>query len=168
MAKSAVRFRDSVAQFERLSADIAARRFVPVYLLMGEESYFIDALCDRLAATILGEAERSFNQILLYGRDTEPGQVINCCRQMPMMGSYEVVIVKEAQQLRQIEKLSLYTQKPQVSTILIVCHKEKNVDKRSAFYKQAAACGVVFESVRPRDYEIGQWGICGLARVPHR
>ena len=91
MAKSAVRFRDSVAQFERLSADIAARRFAPVYLLMGDESYFIDALCDRLASTILGEAERSFNQIVLYGRDTEPGQVINFCRQMPMMGSdYEI------------------------------------------------------------------------------
>ena len=157
MAKSAVRFRDSVAQFERLSADIAARRFAPVYLLMGDESYFIDALCDRLASTILGEAERSFNQIVLYGRDTEPGQVINFCRQMPMMGSYEVVILKEAQQMRQIEKLSLYTQKPQASTILVVCHKEKSVDKRSAFYKQAAACGAVFESVRPRDYEIGPW-----------
>ena len=83
MAKSAVRFRDSVAQFKRLSADIAARRFAPVYLLMGDASYFIDALCDRLASTILGEAERSFNQIVLYGRDTEPGQVSNFCRQMP-------------------------------------------------------------------------------------
>ena len=157
MAKSAVRFRDSVAQFERLSADIAARRFAPVYLLMGDESYFIDALCDRLASTILGEAERSFNQIVLYGRDTEPGQVINFCRQMPMMGSYEVVILKEAQQMRQIEKLSLYTQKPQASTILVVCHKEKNVDKRSQLYKSIAQHGAVLESVRPRDYEIGPW-----------
>ena len=87
MAKSAVRFRDSVAQFERLSADIAARRFAPVYLLMGDESYFIDALCDRLASTILGEAERSFNQIVLYGRDTEPGQVINFCRSPARMPS---------------------------------------------------------------------------------
>ena len=139
MAKSAVRFRDSVAQFERLSADIAARRFAPVYLLMGDESYFIDALCDRLASTILGEAERSFNQIVLYGRDTEPGQVINFCRQMPMMGSYEVVILKEAQQMRQIEKLSLYTQKPQASTILVVCHKEKSVDKRSTSRRPPAA-----------------------------
>ena len=156
MAKSAVRFRDSVAQFERLSADIAARRFAPVYLLMGDESYFIDALCDRLASTILGEAERSFNQIVLYGRDTEPGQVINFCRQMPMMGSYEVVILKEAQQMRQIEKLSLYTQKPQASTILVVCHKEKSVDKRSAFYKQAAACGSLPEGtqrITDRDIE---------------
>lgn len=157
MAKSTLRFRDSVAAFDRLCADIAARRFAPVYLLMGEESYFIDALCDRLAATILNEAERAFNQIVIYGRDSDGGQVVNLCRQMPMMGSYEVVIVKEAQQLRQIDKLALYVQKPQPTTILIVCHKEKGVDKRSALYRQASAQGVVFESVRPRDYEIGGW-----------
>lgn len=157
MAKSAVRFKDSVAQFERLSADIAARRFAPVYLLMGDESYFIDALCERLATTILGEAERSFNQIVLYGRDTEPGRVINCCRQMPMMGSYEVVILKEAQQMRQIEKLAYYTDKPSPTTVLVICHKEKNVDKRSALYKGILKQGAVLESVRPRDYEIAGW-----------
>ena len=77
MAKSTLRFRDSVAAFDRLCADIAARRFAPVYLLIGEESYFIDALCDRLAATILNEAERAFNQIVIYGRDSDGGQVVN-------------------------------------------------------------------------------------------
>ena len=164
MAKSTVRFRDTVALYERLTGEIAARRFAPVYLLMGEESYFIDALCDLLAATILGEAERPFNQIVLYGRDTEPGQVINCCRQLPMMGDREVVVVKEAQQMRQIEKLSLYVQRPQASTVLVICHKEKNVDKRSALCKHAAAQGVVFESVRPRDYEIGAWLAGFIAR----
>ena len=157
MAKSALKFKDSVAQYERIAAEVAARRFSGIYLLMGEESYFIDALSDQLAATILDEAARAFNQITVYGRDSEAGQVINLCRQMPMMGSYEVVILKEAQQMRQIEKLSLYTQKPQASTILVVCHKEKNADKRSAFYKGCAANGAVFESVRPRDYEIGPW-----------
>ena len=74
-----------------------------------------------------------------------------------MMGQYQVVIVKEAQQLRGIEKLSYYTQKPSPTTILVVCHKEKNADKRSAFYKGCAANGAVFESVRPRDYEIASW-----------
>jgi DNA polymerase-3 subunit delta len=74
-----------------------------------------------------------------------------------MMGSYEVIIVKEAQQLRSIDKLSHYTSKPQPTTILIICHKEKNLDKRSALYKQCASSGVVFESIRPRDYEIGAW-----------
>ena len=141
----------------QLAQEIAARRFAPVYLLMGEESYFIDAIAERLATTVLGEAERAFNQITVYGKDSEAGQVINLCRQMPMMGSYQVVILKEAQQLRGLDKLSLYTQKPSPTTILVICHKEKNADKRSAFYKGCAANGAVLESVRPRDYEIASW-----------
>lgn len=157
MAKSAVKFRDTVAEFERLQQQIAARKFAPIYLLMGEESYFIDRLQEQLASSILNEAERAFNQIMVYGKDSDAGQVVNLCRQMPMMGAYQVVILKEAQQLRQIEKLSFYTQKPQPTTILVICHKEKNADRRSSFYKGCAANGVVFESVTPRDYEIGAW-----------
>ena len=157
MAKSSIKFKDSAADYERIAADIRARKFVPVYLLMGEESYFIDSLADLLAGSILNEAERAFNQLTLYGRESDGGQVVNLCRQMPMMGSYEVVIVREAQQLKNIEKLALYTAKPQPTTILIICHKEKPVDKRSQLYKSTAACGVVFESVRPRDYEISAW-----------
>lgn len=157
MGKGAVKFKDTTEQFARLTADIEARRFSPVYLLMGEEAFFIDRLCEQLASTVLNEAERSFNQITLYGKDTDAGTVVNCCRQMPMMGSYEVIIVKEAQQMRDIDKLSLYTAKPSPATILVICHKEKNVDKRSALYKSVASGGTVFESVRPRDYEIGAW-----------
>ena len=121
------------------------------------ETFFIDALCDLLASTILQESERAFNQLTVYGRDSDAGQVVNLCRQMPMMGSYQVVILKEAQQLRGLDKLSLYTSKPSPTTILIVCHKEKNVDKRSQLYKSIAQHGAVLESVRPRDYEIGPW-----------
>ncbi len=157
MAKTTVKFKDSVAEFERLRKQIAQRRFAPVYLLMGEESYFIDTLCDALASTVLAPEEQAFNQITVYGKDSDAGQIVNLCRQMPMMGSREVIIVKEAQQLRNIEKLAHYTSKPQPTTILVVCHKERSVDKRSAFYKQCAAAGAVFESVRPRDYEIGPW-----------
>ncbi len=157
MAKTTLKFRDSAAAYERLTADIRARRFAPLYLLMGEESYFIDALADLLAETILDPAERAFNQLTVYGRDTDGGQVVNLCRQMPMMGAWQVVIVREAQQLRGLEKLAHYTQNPSPTTILVICHKEKNADKRSAFYKGAAAHGTVFESVRPRDYEIGPW-----------
>ncbi len=157
MAKSAVKFKDTVADCDRIAADIKARKFAPVYLLMGEESYFIDTLSDLLAATILDEAEKAFNQITVYGKDSEAGQVINLCRQMPMMGKYQVVILKEAQQLKGLDKLSLYTQKPSPTTILVICHKEKNADKRQAFYKGCAANGVVLESVRPRDYEITAW-----------
>ena len=157
MAKGTLKFKDSVAAFDRIMSDIAARRFAGIYLLMGEESYFIDQIADRLAATILDEAARTFNQITVHGRDSDAGQIVNLCRQMPMMGQYEVIIVKEAQQLKGIDRLSLYTQKPSPTTILVICHKEKNVDKRSAFYKGCAANGVVLESVRPRDYEIASW-----------
>lgn len=156
MAKG-INFRDSVAQYTAISKDIAARKFAPIYLLMGEEGYFIDRLGEMLAGTILNEAEKAFNQIVVYGKDSDTGAIINAARQMPMMGSFQVVIVKEAQQLRKIEQLSLYTQAPSPSTILVICHKEKNIDKRSQLYKHVAAKGVVFESVRPRDYEIGPW-----------
>ena len=157
MAKSAVKFRDSVAEFERLQRDIAARKFAPIYLLMGEESYFIDRLSEQLGSTILNEAERSFNQITVYGKDRDAGQIINLCSQMPMMGAYQVVILKEAQQLRQIDTLQYYTRQPSPTTILVICHKEKCADRRSAFFKGCAANGVVFESVAPRDYEISTW-----------
>ncbi len=157
MAKSVIKFRDTVSSYEKISADIKTRKFAPIYLLMGEEGYFIDSICDTLADSILSEAERAFNQIVMYGRDSEAGQVVNCCRQMPMMGDKEVVIVKEAQNLRAIEKLSHYTSSPSPSTILVICHKDKTLDKRSQLYKSILKNGVVLESVRPRDYEIGAW-----------
>ena len=157
MAKSTLKFKDCVAAYERLRTQIAARDYAPIYLLMGEESYFIDELCNQLSTTILTPAEQAFNQIVVYGKDSDAGQVVNLCRQMPMMGDKEVIIVKEAQHLRQIEKLTHYTSKPQPSTILIICHKGKSIDKRSALYKQCCSAGEVFESMRPRDYEIGPW-----------
>ncbi|MCD7970175.1 MAG: DNA polymerase III subunit delta [Alistipes sp.] len=157
MAKSSVSFRDSISGFTAISKDIRNGKFSPVYLLMGEEGYFIDRISDLLAESILSEEERAFNQIVVYGKDSECGDIINFCKQMPMMGAYQVVILKEAQQLRKIEQLSLYTQSPSATTVLVICHKEKNLDKRSALYKQINKIGVVFESVRPRDYEIGGW-----------
>ncbi len=157
MAKSTLKFKDTVAAFEQISSDIRARKFAPIYLLMGEESYFIDSVCDMLAEGVLSPDQRAFNQIVMYGRDSEAGQVVNCCRQMPMMGEREVVIVKEAQNLRSIEKLTHYTTSPSQSTILVICHKEKSLDKRSQLYKSILKVGVVLESVRPRDYEIGGW-----------
>ncbi|MBQ2020004.1 MAG: DNA polymerase III subunit delta, partial [Rikenellaceae bacterium] len=145
MAKSSKpKFRDSVAEYERLRSQIAARRFAPIYLLMGDEGYFIDALSEQLGSTILNEAERAFGQVVVYGKDSEVGAIVNLCRQMPMMGQYQVVIVREAQQLRQIDQLSLYTSAPSPTTILIICHKEKTIDKRTSLYKHCAAVGEVF------------------------
>ena len=157
MAKSTLRFRDTVAAYEAMLRDIDAGRFAPVYLLMGEERYFIDRLAERIDETAIDAATRDFNRLVVYGKDSDAGQVINLCRQLPMMGNRQLIILKEAQQLRSLDKLALYTQKPVATTILVICHKEKNADKRSAFYKSCAANGAVLESVRPRDYEISAW-----------
>lgn len=157
MAKTTFRFRDTVAAYDAMMSGIESGRFAPVYLLMGEEGYFIDRLAERIAATAIDEAARDFNQLTVYGKDSDAGQVINLCRQLPMMGARQLIVLKEAQQLRSIEKLALYVQKPTPTTILVICHKEKNVDKRSAFYKGCTANGAVLESVRPRDYEISSW-----------
>lgn len=158
MAKSSKpSFKDTVAQFEQVKAQIGARKFAPIYLLMGEEGYFIDEISDMLATQVLTEAERSFNQIVVYGKDTDEGTIINYARQMPMMGNYEVIIVREAQQLRKIDQLALYAKQPSPSTILVVCYMGKSIDKRNSFYKLANEKGVVLESLRPRDYEIGPW-----------
>lgn len=160
MAKS-LKFSECVAQYNALMTDIKARRFQPIYLLAGDEGFFIDALADALASTILNEAERAFNQIVVFGLDSDAGAVVNLCRQMPMMGSYQVVIVREAQQMSKLDQLSHYTSSPQSSTILVVCYKNKEqgrgIDKRTAFYKSCAKNGVVFESVHPRDYEVDSW-----------
>lgn len=160
MAKS-VKFSDCMASFDAIMADIEARRFAPIYLLSGDEGYFIDAIADRLADTILNEAERSFNQLTVYGADVDAGKVVMLCRRMPMMGSYQVVIVREAQMMSKIDNLHLYTQQPQATTILVVCYKNKEqgrgIDKRTSFYKSCQKSGCVFESVRPRDYEIDSW-----------
>lgn len=110
-----------------------------------------------LSESILNETERAFGQITLYGKESEVGAIINFCRQVPMMGAYQVVIVKEAQQLRGLDKLSLYMQAPSPTTILVLCHKERNMDKRWQLYKQIEAKGVVFESIPPRDYELPGW-----------
>lgn len=157
MAKKRVGFRESVESYNAVMAEVKAGHFAPIYILMGEESFFIDAVCDIIASTALTEAERAFNQIVVYGRDCEAGVVVNYARQVPMMGGRSVVIVKEAQQMRSLDKLAIYTASPVESTILVICHKEKSLDKRGQLYKSALKNGVVMESIRPRDYEVGGW-----------
>ena len=160
MAKS-VKFSDCLSDYNALVSDIKARRFAPIYLLCGDEAYFIDAICEMLSNSILNEAEKAFNQITVYGLDSDAGKIVNLCRQLPMMGSYEVIIVREAQLLSKIENLVHYTSSPQQTTILSVCYKNKEqgrgIDKRTAFYKSCVKNGRVFEAVQPRDYEIDSW-----------
>ncbi len=157
-----VTFASCEANFHKLMGDIKARKFAPIYLLQGEELYFIDALCDALVDGIMDESMRAFNQIVVYGNDTDGGTVASYCRQLPMMGEHEAIIVREAQQLEKIELLHGYTSSPQPSTILVLCHKGKAMDRRTPLYKSIKANGVVFDSVSPRDYEAERW-IAGFA-----
>ena len=152
-----VTFASCEADFRRIMGDVKARKFAPIYLLQGEELYFIDALCDALTEGIMDESMRAFNQIVVYGNDTDGGTVASYCRQLPMMGEYEVIIVKEAQQLEKMELLNAYCASPQQSTILMLCHKGKAMDRRTPLYKSIKAKGVVFDSVSPRDYEAERW-----------
>ena len=157
MAKSTRKFKDCDAEFRTICANIEGRKYAPIYLLSGEEPYFIDIISEKIATTVLNEAERAFNQVVVYGRDTDGNAIASQCRQIPMIGGYTVVIVKEAQAMPQLEQLAAYTANPVPSTILVICHKEKSPDKRQSLYKSCVANGVVFESIRPRDYEIKDW-----------
>lgn len=158
MAKGGATFKSCVVEFDRIMSDIRARSYKPVYLLMGEEGYFIDAISDLIGESVLDEVERSFCQTVIYGKDTRAGDVVDLARQVPMMGDRQVVIVREAQQLTAFDELDSYAKAPNKSTILVLCYKkEKGLDKRTAVYKHLAAAGEVFESVRPRDYEMKDW-----------
>ncbi|MBQ0080922.1 MAG: DNA polymerase III subunit delta [Alistipes sp.] len=154
MAAAKVSFQESLRQYRLIMDEISRGVFHPLYLLTGEESYFIDAICNRLANSILSEEERTFNQIVLYGKDTDGATIASYCRQVPMMGRYEVIIVKEAQQLSSLDRLLSYVKSPVASTILVVCYKEKTMDKRLQIYKAFLEKGVILESVVARDYEL--------------
>ncbi|MDR2358915.1 MAG: DNA polymerase III subunit delta [Prevotellaceae bacterium] len=155
MAK--IKFKDTVANYERILADLKNKKYRPVYLLMGEEAYYIDQIGNYIAQHVLAEAERSFNQLILYGKDTTVPQLIDTARRFPMIASRQVVIVREAQDLKKIELLEAYVKQPPETTMLVICYKGKAVDKRTLFYKQAAKHGEVLETVLPYDNELVDW-----------
>ena len=124
---------------------------------MGEEAYYIDLLSDYIAQHALTETERSFNQLILYGKDVTTPQIIDAARRYPMMANQQVVIVREAQNLRNVEQLETYIKTPLESTILVICYKGKTVDKRKTFYKLAEKQGDILETVLLNDTEIANW-----------
>ena len=140
--------------FDSIMRDIKARRFSPIYILMGEESYYIDKIADELAATVLSPEEQDFNQTVLFGADTNATTVVDMARRYPMMAEYQVVIVKEAQGIRSLEPLEKYLRAPMKSTVLVWCHKNGTIDRRKKVITMAESIGVVFESKKLRDYEL--------------
>lgn len=125
---------------------------------MGEEPYYIDKISDFIEDTILSEEERGFNQMVLYGRDVTVEDVISNAKRYPMMAEYQVIILKEAQDLsRTIEKLADYAKQPQPTTILVVNYKYKTIDKRKALYKTLQKTGVVYESKKLYENQVADW-----------
>lgn len=145
------------ASFDEILSDLRNRIFKPVYFLAGEEPYFIDIISDYIEEKVLSEADKAFNQIIIYGDDTNIAAIIDTARRFPMMASHQVVIVKEAQSLKKIEDLAVYLEKPLQSTLLVFCYKYKSLDKRTKLFKMLESSAVYFESPRLRDYQIPAW-----------
>jgi DNA polymerase-3 subunit delta len=143
--------------YEEIISDLKNRIFKPVYFLAGEEPYYIDLITDYIQDKVLPEAEKAFNQIVLYGEDTNIAAIIDTARRFPMMASHQVLIIKEAQSLKQLDDLVVYLEKPLLSTILVFSYKYKTIDKRTKLYKTLESYGVYFESARVRDYLIPAW-----------
>lgn len=133
------------------------KEYSPVYFLMGEEPYYIDVISDYIQNNVLDEAQREFDQTVLYGKETDMRTVINAAKRYPMMAPYQVVIVKEAQLIKDWDNLVFYLQQPLKSTILVFCYKYGTPDGRKKWLTELKKIGVVFESPRVRDYEINAW-----------
>ena len=152
-----------IMTYEQILSDIKKRVFHPIYFLMGEEPFFIDTISDELENNILDEAERSFNQVIIYGSDVTAKDIMSQARAFPMMGDYLVVIVKEAQNVKDIESLSEYLDKLPSTTILVINYKYKKLDKRKALAKYIDKKGVLFESKKLYDNNIPEWIVKYLA-----
>ncbi len=140
--------------FQSIMQDLKNRSFAPFYLLMGDESYYIDSISDYIASHVLSPEESDFNQTICFGSDVTAVQVADMARRYPMMAEYQVIIVKEAQNIRSLEALEKYLKNPVKSTILVWCHKNGKIDARKKVLGLAQSVGVVFESKKLRDYQL--------------
>jgi DNA polymerase-3 subunit delta len=140
--------------------DIKAGKLKPIYLLHGEESYYIDLISDYLEENVLNDMEKGFNQTVFYGKDTEVMTVLNAARRYPMMSDYQVILVKEAQDLKidkAADQFQAYCENPLTSTILVLCHKYGKFDKRKKVYKSIEKKGLVFESNSIYENKVPAW-----------
>lgn len=153
MAKATM---DAAAVSAQILSDVANGQFVPVYLLMGDEPYYVDVTAQKIIDYALTEDERDFNQFIMYGMDVTVEDVVGNARRYPMFAERNLVVVREAQLLKGIENLSVYTESPLDSTVLVIIYRG-SVDKRKALYKSVQKTGIVLESSPVRDYELPRW-----------
>lgn len=150
-------FSETDALCRELVADARKKIFRPVYLLMGEEPYYPDMVCDAIIDNALDESERDFNQYIFYGADVTADTVVTTARRFPMFSERQLVVVKEAQMMRSLDDLSVYCSKPLESTVLVICLHGASADKRKSLYRSVAKIGAVVESNPVRDYDISRW-----------
>ena len=143
--------------YEKIIKDIQAKNYSPIYFLHGEEAYYIDEISRLIEEQVLNDTEKTFNQHVLYGKDTDMATVVTTARQFPMMSSYQVVIVKEAQQTKSLDDLIYYAENPLKSTILVINYKYKKLDKRKKLYKSLEKNGIIFESNKLYEDKIPLW-----------
>ena len=154
MAKSAS---DTGSRCREIVSEVRRGIFKPVYLLMGDEPYYIDIVCEAIIENALDESERDFNQTICYGADVTVEAVVTAARRYPMFAERQLVVVKEAQMMKNMEGLSVYCEKPLDSTVLVLCMRGASADKRKSLYKTVSKIGTVLESAAVRDYEIARW-----------
>ena len=150
----------NAVSLEELMSDLKNKIYKPVYFFTGDESYYIDKITEYIMSTILSEAEKSFNQTVIYGKDSDAATVLNAARRFPMMSNQQVVILKEAQEMRNFDDLVHYIENPLKSTILVINYKYNNIkglDKRKKIYKSIEQNAVVFESIKLYDDKIPAW-----------
>ncbi|HZH73864.1 MAG TPA: DNA polymerase III subunit delta [Mariniphaga sp.] len=144
-------------EFETILKNLKKKVYHPIYLLQGEEPYFIDQISNYIEKNVLSDAEKGFNQTIFYGRDTDETTIIHSALRFPMMSDKQVIIVKEAQNLKKIDELLSYATKPMASTILVLNYKYKTIAKNTKLVKAINQSGVVFTASKLREYQISGW-----------
>lgn len=142
---------------ELIFREIKAKKIYPLYIFHGEEPYFIDELTSYISDNLLSEEEKAFNQITVYGQDADLLLILNELKSYPIMSERRLIIIKEAQNFKDLEKLDTYFQNAVSSSVLVICHKYKLIDSRKSFLKAAAKIGVIFKSEKIKDYRLGDW-----------
>ncbi|KAA6332553.1 DNA polymerase III subunit delta [termite gut metagenome] len=140
--------------FEDILTELKEKQYRSIYYLMGEEPYYIDLITGYISENILSETEKEFNLTILYGTDIDTTKIINMAKRYPMMSQYQIVIIKEAQEIDDIDKLSYYLQKPQKSTILVICHKHGVLDRRKRLAIEIEKAGILFESKKIKETQL--------------